>query len=131
MSAMPICILVVILIAFTPVLAQDALPTVRSGKVRPDGAVLCRNRAAVAFVTEQLLRGASLPDFNAMGCTLLLEGTLVSVEDGDRGVVVTAETIFGKTVRGVADLATIEFVQPAPDKRSLRAANRRPGKNVR
>lgn len=130
MSAMPICILVVILIAFTPVLAQDTLPTVRSGKVRPDGTVLCRNRAAVAFVTEQLLRGASLPDFNAMGCTLLLEGTLVSVEDGDRGFV-TAETIFGKTVRGVADLATIELVQPAPDKRSLRAANRRPGENVR
>lgn len=130
MSAMRICILVVILIAFTPVLAQDALPTVRSGKVRPDGAVLCRNRAAVAFVTEQLLRGASLPDFKAMGCTLLLEGTLVSVEDGDRGFV-TAETIFGKTVRGVADLATIELVQPAPDKRSLRAANRRPGENVR
>lgn len=93
--------------------AESIRPTtVRTGKARPDGALVCPTLAAVAFATEQLRRGSSPPDLKILRCALLPEGTSMTIEEGDRGAIVTAETMFGTVVRGVTDLTTVDVDSP-------------------
>ncbi|QPF90245.1 hypothetical protein [Bradyrhizobium commune] len=68
----------------------------------------------VAFATEMLRKSKAAPDFKAMRCTLLLEGTPVTIQEGQGGVIVTAETVFGKTLRGVSDLTAIDIAPTSP-----------------
>lgn len=96
----------------TATLAESILPTVRTGRARPDGALVCPTLAAVAFATEQLRRGSSPPDLKILRCALLPEGTSMTIEEGDRGAIVTAETMFGTIVRGVTDLTTVDVDSP-------------------
>ncbi|MET4038376.1 hypothetical protein ABIC03_000061 [Bradyrhizobium sp. RT6a] len=36
----------------------------------------------------------------------------MTIEEGDRGAIVTAETMFGTVVRGVTDLTTVDVDSP-------------------
>jgi hypothetical protein len=85
----------------------DADEIVRFGKVRPGGAIVCRNLAMVAFM-KQRMDGSSLPDFTATGCRKLPEGTQLTIESGSRGQTISSETLFGEKVWGVTDPTMIE-----------------------
>ena len=99
-SITAICVLLPALVTLHTARAGDEISTFRSGKVGPEGAVVCRTVALVAFAMAQLRKGATPPDFKALRCTLLLEGTPVTIEEGDRGTIVSAETMTGETIRG-------------------------------
>ena len=76
--------------------AEEPQPAIRTGKVGPEGAVVCRTPALVAFMSTQLRQGAGFPDFKRTRCALLLEGATVTVEQTERGPMVTPETMLGR-----------------------------------
>jgi|SRR5882757_653681 len=100
-----IILLLVITSAWCGARADD---NTRAGKVRAEGAIVCRSLAMVAFMKQQMA-GRKPPDFNNTGCTLLPEGAPVTIEQTDQATIVNGETLFGAKVRGVTDPAMIEF----------------------
>ena len=92
---------------------------VRTGKARSaypsiDGAIVCRNLAMVAFLTEQMSRqSAAMPNLSSVGCGFLPAGTPVTVEGNDGVPLVRGETLLGITVRGVTDPAMVELSAPS------------------
>jgi hypothetical protein len=93
--------------------------TVRTGKARSsnpaiDGAIVCRNLAMVAFLTQQMTSSAAaIPNLSSLGCAFLPAGTSVTVEGDDGIPVVRGETLLGVTVRGVTDPAMVELDSPS------------------
>lgn len=77
------------------------------------GALLCRSLASVAFAATQLRDGAA-PDLATLGCTLLSDGTAVTIEWENRAWIVRGRTLLGNAVSGVTDPQMIEIDKPAP-----------------
>src|SRR3954451_17456395 len=89
----------------------DPTPTVRNAIGRAGGAIVCRNLAMVAFMKQRVEVGVgnAPPNFSGTGCTMLPEGTPLTVENGPVAPIVSGETLLGSKVHGVTDPAMIEI----------------------